>query len=128
MKGLLGRTAASTALLGRTSPAGGARWFSRSSAVEPSRFQEPDEPHPGHWRRPPAPWSADVPAAARVSEAVSALPGLWRSVLWARDGEHRPAGQVARALGLTTEQERRVLDQARATVREHVARCAEGRR
>lgn len=128
MKSLLSRAVASTALRGRIGAGGGARWFSRSSAVEPSRFQAPDEPHPGHWRDAPAPWSADVVTAGRVSEALRALPGLWRSVLWARDGEHRPPGQIARQLGLSMEQERLVLDQARATVREHLAGRAEDRR
>ena len=92
--------------------------------VDP-RFQGSDEPYPRHWRTGPTPWpagSTDDPAVReRLDRAVQALPPLWRAVLLARDGERRPAEQVAADLGITVAQQRRILDRARAAVRDEVA-------
>jgi RNA polymerase sigma-70 factor (ECF subfamily) len=90
-----------------------------------SRFQGPDEPYPRHWRSGPTPWpagSADDPAVReRLDRAVRSLPPLWRAVLLARDGDRRPAGQVAADLGISLAQQRRILNRARAAVRDEVA-------
>ena len=90
-----------------------------------SRFQGSDEPYPRHWRV-PAPWPAgftDGPAIReRLERAVRrSLPPLWRAVLLARDGDRRPAEQVAAELGISLAQQRCILNRARAAVRDELA-------
>ena len=131
MKDWLTRAAAGSVQRGRRAVTlGWARWFPPSSTVEPSQFQGPDEPYPDHWRRPPAPWSADVATPVSIAAALETLPDLWRAVVWARDAEHRGAEQVAGELGLTLEQEQQILSQARAALREQLAQHSDdgGRR
>ena len=127
MKGRAARAVASTAEHGpaRSRWRRWIRWLpGHTDPVDP-RFQGPDELHPRHWRIPPAPWPAgftDDPAVReRLSRAVQALPALWRAVLLARDGQRRSAEQVAADLGITVAQQRRMLDRARAAVRDELA-------
>jgi DNA-directed RNA polymerase specialized sigma24 family protein len=48
---------------------------------------------------------------------VEELPATWRAVLRQRDIEGRDGEQVARDLGVSVEQQRTILNQARAAVR-----------
>jgi RNA polymerase sigma-70 factor (ECF subfamily) len=132
VKAWLRRAVESTVRRGpRALAAAWARWFPRSSVVDSSRFQDPDEPFPGHWRKFPAPWPegiAEDPQAQRaIRERLLELPSLWRAVLRASDLEHRPAPEVAQRLGLSPEQEQHVLSLARAALRDTLADIAERR-
>lgn len=103
-----------------------ARWFDRTPSVPDCRFQDADEPWPGHWRRPPDAWSAAEPGSPQVqatlARAVQDLPPTWRDVLIARDQQgHNPA-DVGQRLGLTPREERAVLNRARATLWMHLDR------
>ncbi|HZB48271.1 MAG TPA: sigma factor-like helix-turn-helix DNA-binding protein [Mycobacteriales bacterium] len=123
MRGWLARAVAGTAARGRgrTRVARWSRWFPRTGPVEDDAFQAPGEPYPRHWRRPPAPWppvwAADPEARRRLLAAVEELPATWRAVLRQRDIEGRDGEQVARDLGVSVEQQRTILNQARAAVR-----------
>jgi DNA-directed RNA polymerase specialized sigma24 family protein len=127
VKGWLARAAASTA---RHGPArsGVRRWIrwlpDHADPVDP-RFQGADEPYPRHWRSGPAPWpagfTADPAIRERLDRAVRSLPPLWRAVLLARDADRRPGEQVAADLGISVAQQRRVLNRARAAVRDELA-------
>ena len=127
MKGRAARAVASTAEHGpaRSRWRRWIRWLpGHTDPVDP-RFQGPDELHPRHWRIPPAPWPAgftDGPAIReRLERAVQSLPPLWRAVLLARDGDRRPAEQVAAELGISLPQQRCILNRARAAVRDELA-------
>lgn len=86
-----------------------------------TRFQSADEPYPRHWRTPPAPWPSDTITAERLQRAVQALPDPWRVVLLARDRDGVPADQVAADHGLTEDQQRHILNLARAALRDALA-------
>jgi RNA polymerase sigma-70 factor (ECF subfamily) len=130
MTGWLARAAANTALRGeepRTRFARWtARWFARTPTVPGSQFQDAGEPFPRHWRRFPDPWPTADPADADVQDALSAamaeLPATWREVIIARDVLDRGAVEVSERLDLTLQQQRAVLNRARAMVRERLAR------
>jgi RNA polymerase sigma-70 factor, ECF subfamily len=130
MMGWLARAAANTALRAeepRTRFARWtARWFARTPAVPASRFQDAGEPFPRHWRRFPAPWPTDDPGDAVVQGALVAaleeLPATWREVVIARDALGRNAAEVRTRLDLTAGQQRAILNHARATLRERLAR------
>jgi RNA polymerase sigma-70 factor, ECF subfamily len=102
------------------------RWIPRASVVDQSRFQGPDGPFPGHWRADPAAWpegvGADPEARGHLRDALDGLPDLWRAVVEARDVHHRSPEEVAEQLDLTVSQEQQVLTQARAALREELAR------
>jgi DNA-directed RNA polymerase specialized sigma24 family protein len=53
----------------------------------------------------------------RLLATLEELPATWRAVLRQRDVEGRDGEQVARDLGISVEQQRRILNQARAAVR-----------
>ena len=94
-----------------------ARAFRRRPLVPDSRFQDADEPYPGHWRRFPDPWPPAGPAQrAAAMVALNELPDTWRRVLQARDVFGRTDAQVAADLGLSIEQVRDILSAARAAV------------
>jgi RNA polymerase sigma-70 factor (ECF subfamily) len=101
------------------------RWMSGRPEPPDPRFQGSDEPYPRHWRTGPTPWpagSTDEPAVReRLDRAVRSLPPRWRAVLLARDGDRQPAEQVAAELGVPVAQQRRILNRARAAVRDEVA-------
>jgi RNA polymerase sigma factor (sigma-70 family) len=127
MKAWLARAAATTVLRGegRTRIARWARWFRRASPVPDSAFQGPDEPYPGHWRHNPEPWpsgvAADPAAQQRLREALDDLPATWRAVVDQRDVAGRSSEDVAHELGITVEQQRRILTMARAALRDQLA-------
>jgi RNA polymerase sigma-70 factor, ECF subfamily len=130
MTGWLARAAANTALRGQEPrnrfARWTARWFARTPTVPESRFQEAGEPFPRHWRRFPDPWPMADPADADVRDALAAaiedLPATWREVVIARDAFDRNADEVSERLGLTLQQQRVILNRARARLRERLAR------
>jgi len=129
MRNWLARAAANTVPRGgRGNPlARWSRWLGRTGVVRDRAFQSADDPHPGHWRRLPTPWPPS-PDSGRP-RAASALP--WPSCLppgarvQRHDLDQESDATVARDLGLTVGQERRVLTRARAALRDalhqHVA-------
>jgi RNA polymerase sigma-70 factor (ECF subfamily) len=130
MKGWLARAVANTRLRGeepRTRFARQpARWFAPTPTVPESRFQDAGEPFPQHWRTFPEPWTTTDPADADVLDplaaAIEELPATWREVAIARDGLGRDPGEVSERLGLTSRQQRAILNRARASLRERLAR------
>jgi RNA polymerase sigma-70 factor, ECF subfamily len=123
VKAWLGRAAAATVLGGREHGRRGwwSRWFRGGGPVPDEAFQGPDEPYPRHWRQLPEPWppvSGSEPAVQeRIRRALDELPATWRAVVRGRDIAGRDAGDVARELGITVEQQRTILNQARAALR-----------
>jgi hypothetical protein len=111
------------------------RWFRARPVVPDSAFQDEGEPYPGHWRHAPGPWPRSGPDAVELHSALEELPATWRTVLLRHDGPTRasagPAGPadvdaaVAGELGLTVDQERDILTQARAALRDRLARGPE---
>jgi RNA polymerase sigma-70 factor, ECF subfamily len=127
MKGWLARAAASAAEHGpaRSRIRQWIRWLPGHSKPADPRFQGTDEPHPRHWRTFPAPWPAgftdDPGTQQQLRRAMLALPAPWRAVLLARDGAHLPPERVAADLGITVAQQRRILNRARAALRDCLA-------
>ncbi len=103
-----------------------ARWFAPTPTVPESRFQGAGEPFPRHWRRFPEPWTTTDPADADVLDTLAAgideLPATWREVVIARDALGRDPVEVSERLGLTSRQQRAILNRARARLRERLAR------
>jgi RNA polymerase sigma-70 factor (ECF subfamily) len=91
--------------------------------VDPSRFQGPGEPYPGHWREFPAPWPAPEQAAvaaemrAQVAAALAGLPERQRVVVTLRDVEGCTAEEVCVILGVSAANQRVLLHRGRAAVR-----------
>ena len=127
MKAWLGRAAAATVLGGKEHGRRGwwSRWFRGGGPVPDDAFQGPDEPYPRHWRHVPEPWpavSGSEPAVQkRLRRALDELPATWRAVVRGRDINDRDGGDVARELGITVEQQRTILNQARAALRARLA-------
>jgi RNA polymerase sigma-70 factor (ECF subfamily) len=92
-----------------------------SGPVDDAEFQGPDEPFPDHWRRFPEPWPPgfehDDAVLRRLRAALGELPSTWRAVVLRRDVEGRTGEDVAAGLGLTVEQQRAILNRARAALR-----------
>lgn len=129
MSGWLARAAANTALRGEEPrnrfARWTARWFKRTPTVPESRFQDADEPYPGHWRRFPDQWRADPDdpeLQAMLAAAVDELPATWRDVVVARDVVGQDAAEVGERLDLTPRQQRAILHRARARLRERLDR------
>lgn len=101
------------------------RWISGTPTVEPERFQDSDDPAPGHWRLPPAPWPEDPDELAanreRLHRAMDGLPARWRAVVMARDVQGRTAEEVATELGITPGDQLPLLHRARAALRRSLA-------
>jgi RNA polymerase sigma-70 factor (ECF subfamily) len=128
MKAWLSRAVANTAVRGeepRNRFARWSRWFPAAPAVDEDRFQDPDDPYPRHWREFPGPWPPVDPAHPSVRrnlrDAIRELPRAWRDVVRQRDVEGRSPAEISRDLGLTVEQQRAMLNRARAVLRERLA-------
>jgi DNA-directed RNA polymerase specialized sigma24 family protein len=57
-----------------------------------------------------------------LATAIEGLPATWREVVIARDALDREAVDVSEQLGLTLQQQRAILNRARAQLRERLAR------
>ena len=104
------------------------RWMRRfppTPTVETSRFQQPGEPHPRHWHRPPRRWPALDPADPAVrrtlARAVEELPRPWREVVVDRDRRRLTPRETSERRGVTLAQQRAMLNRARARLRERLA-------
>lgn len=91
--------------------------------VDPSRFRDADDPHPGHWRKDsaPEPWPEERVLAAEVQEIIAktleTLPERQRTVITLRDVEGYTSDEVCALLGISPGNQRILLHRARATVR-----------
>jgi DNA-directed RNA polymerase specialized sigma24 family protein len=127
MKAWLGRAAARTVLGGREHARRGwwSRWFRRGGPVPDDAFLGPDQPYPRHWRHDPDPWppvsGSDPAVRDQLRRALDELPATWRAVVRGRDIAGRDGDDVARELGITVEQQRDILNQARAALRRRLA-------
>jgi DNA-directed RNA polymerase specialized sigma24 family protein len=128
MKAWLARAVANTVLRGEQPQnrlARWGRWYPATPTVVESRFQSADEPYPRHWRTFPDAWSpedlVDPNVRDTLASAIAELPRPWRDVLIARDVLERSAVEVSEQQGLTPDQQRAILNRARATLREHLA-------
>jgi RNA polymerase sigma-70 factor, ECF subfamily len=97
-----------------------ARWKAPTPTVPASRFQDPGEPFPDHWRAEPHSWPPTGPTAAELASALDGLPATWREVVIARDVLRRDPAEVSARLGLTKRQQRAILNRARAALRERL--------
>jgi RNA polymerase sigma-70 factor (ECF subfamily) len=95
-----------------------------ASAVDDGRFQSPDEPFPGHWRRYPARWSAAPDRVAEDREtlrvamrAIAGLPANQQAVIRMRDIEGWDADEVCTTLNVSPANQRVLLHRARSRVR-----------
>jgi RNA polymerase sigma-70 factor (ECF subfamily) len=102
--------------------------------VDPSRFQGPDDPYPGHWRRFPEPWpSPESEVVSRevqrtVEAALAELPHRQRVVITLRDVDGYSSDEVCSILEISAANQRVLLHRARAAVRARLERyfSAEG--
>jgi RNA polymerase sigma-70 factor (ECF subfamily) len=93
--------------------------------VDPSHFQGPGEPYPGHWRQFPDAWPASSPetevmwreARAMVEAVLADLPHRQRVVITLRDVQGYTAEEVCSILDITAGNQRILLHRARAVVR-----------
>jgi RNA polymerase sigma-70 factor (ECF subfamily) len=94
--------------------------------VDPGRFQGPDEPYPGHWRRFPDAWpspEAEVvwrEARAMVDSVLADLPHRQRLVITLRDVDGYSSEEVCSILDITAANQRVLLHRARAAVRQRL--------
>lgn len=128
MNGWLSRAVANTARRGedrRNRIARWTRWFPASPAVDESRFQGPEDPHPRHWRKFPEPWpsrdAVDPTVRAELQDAMSELPRPWRNVVQQRDVDGRAPAHVSADLQINAAQQRDILNRARAILRARLA-------
>jgi RNA polymerase sigma-70 factor (ECF subfamily) len=133
VKGWLSRAVAHTVAVGKDSRnrvARWVRWFPVALAVDQERFQGPAEAYPRHWRRFPDPWPPMDPSApeaeAALREALDELPVRWRELVLRRDVRGVSPRDTARELGLSAAQERAIVNQAHARLRERLARLLTG--
>jgi RNA polymerase sigma-70 factor, ECF subfamily len=91
--------------------------------VDPSRFQGPHDPYPGHWQDPPAGWPDPEDAVLadelrrRTADALAELPERQRVVIALRDIEGYDSAEVCSILDITAANQRVLLHRARAHVR-----------
>jgi RNA polymerase sigma-70 factor, ECF subfamily len=98
------------------------RWFPPATTVDPDRFRGAGEPYTDHWKEFPRSWPAGRAVGPEaLKAALAALPDPWRRVVILRDVEGRTPADVSAATGLTTEQQRDVLNRARELIREELS-------
>jgi RNA polymerase sigma-70 factor (ECF subfamily) len=129
LKAWLGRAAANTVLRGEQLSnrlARWSRWYPVTPVVDESRFQAPGEPYVGHWREFPEAWTPEDLAhpnlGGTVVSAIDDLPRPWRDLIIARDVLELSALEITERDGITPDQQRAILNRARARLREHLAR------
>lgn len=128
MKGWLSRAVANTALRGeerRNRFARWSRWLPAKPAVDDARFRGTEDLYPRHWREFPDSWPpvdpADPAVRQQLLDAMEELPGTWRGVVEQRDVQNRDPAEVSADLGVTPQQQRAMLNRARAFLRERLA-------
>ncbi len=127
MRGWLARASASTIRRGEghTVFARWARTFSTTGPVDDDLFRGDEDPYPRHWRQSPEPWPPGFTGAdltrQQLLRTFKELPPSWHAVAYERDVAGRDAAEVAAELGLTVDQEQRILNQARAALRTSLA-------
>src|SRR5919108_1249001 len=133
MKGLVARLVVNTVLRGedvRNRFARWSRWFRKTSTIDESRFQGADEPYPRHWRHFPDKWPAFNPADPAVMDVLASafdeLPHRWRDAVIGRDIRQLSPAEASEHLGVSPEQERAMLNRARATLRAALAKFLAG--
>lgn len=95
----------------------------KGPTVEPSRFADAGDPHPGHWRAFPAQWPSPEQEAlateirAQVAAALAELPTRQRVVITLRDVEGYESDEASSILGISAANQRVLLHRARAYVR-----------
>ena len=93
-------------------------------AVDPARFQGPDERFPGGWREFPPEWPEQALLAREVDEvvadALSTLPPRQRAVVTLRDLEGHTALEVSDLMQISTGNQRVLLHRGRSVVRAHL--------
>jgi RNA polymerase sigma-70 factor (ECF subfamily) len=91
------------------------------AAVDPDRFQGPEDRFPGGWRSFPDPFPeerlADAETRDAALRAIAALPARQREVITLRDIEGFSSEEACNALGLTETNQRVLLHRARSKVR-----------
>jgi MFS family permease len=96
------------------------------------RFLPPDDPAwPGHWAQLPTAWSDRVvidgpDVLGQAQAAIAEMPPALRQVIVLRDLEGRSSDDVRRALQISPEEERTLLQQARSLVRARLERHLDG--
>ncbi|MGA8209976.1 MAG: sigma-70 family RNA polymerase sigma factor [Nocardioidaceae bacterium] len=102
------------------------------AAVEPSRFQGPDEPFPGHWHATPTPWPEEAALTREVehvvADALRGLPPRQRVVVALRDVDAHTAEEVSTLLGITPGNQRVLLHRGRSAVRARLEQYFAGSR
>jgi DNA-directed RNA polymerase specialized sigma24 family protein len=105
------------------------RWFPPAPTVDADRFREAGDPYSDHWKQLPHAWPPDkVIDPETLKAALTALPEPWRRVVILRDVEGRQPAEVSAATGLTPEQQRDVLNQARERLRQKLGGALEAQR
>jgi RNA polymerase sigma-70 factor (ECF subfamily) len=95
-------------------------------AVDPARFQGPDERFPGGWREFPPEWPEEAALAHEVdgvvADALRTLPPRQRAVVTLRDLEGQTAAEVSALLEISIGNQRVLLHRGRSVVRAHLER------
>ena len=102
------------------------------TALEPERFQGPDQRWPGHWVSFPRSWD-EIPeerilsqeTMTRIQEAIETLPIGQREVITLRDIEGCTSDEACDLLGVSEANQRVLLHRARCKVRRALERYFE---
>jgi RNA polymerase sigma-70 factor (ECF subfamily) len=93
--------------------------------VDPARFQDAGELHPGGWRQFPQEWPEQVALTREVrevvTEALTELPPRQRAVVALRDLDGHTADEVCDLLDISAGNQRVLLHRGRAVVRARLA-------
>jgi RNA polymerase sigma-70 factor (ECF subfamily) len=93
-------------------------------AVDPSRFQGPNDRYPGGWREFPPEWPEEAVLSREVgtvvTDALETLPARQRVVVTLRDLEGHSAAEVSDLLGISPGNQRVLLHRGRSVVRRHL--------
>jgi RNA polymerase sigma-70 factor (ECF subfamily) len=96
-------------------------------AVDPDRFQTPDEEWPGHWSLPPQSWGEDAEkrllaeeTLEQIQRAIDALPQAQRMVITLRDVQGWASEEVCNVLDISETNQRVLLHRGRSKVRRAV--------
>lgn len=95
--------------------------------VDPHRFRDRNDPYPGHWKEPPAPFpetpegsALGAELTAIASKALHKLPETQRVVVSLRDVLGFSSEEVCATLSITAANQRVLLHRGRAAVRQEL--------